>query len=139
MESKSKNIIFRVDASIEMGSGHVMRCLTLADALVDNGAKCYFICREHSGHMLKMIESRGHSVSLLPAPDVKWIPPVAENQLEHVAWLGESMQRDAAQTIAAIDNLNLSCMPEWCVIDHYAIDSKWEDTLKPYYKNHMSP
>lgn len=137
MGNKSKNIIFRVDASIEMGSGHVMRCLTLADALVSNGAKCYFICREHSGHMLKMIESRGYSVSLLPTPDVKRTLLTAENQLEHAAWLGNSMQEDAAQTITAIDNLNLNGMPEWCVIDHYAIDSRWEDTLKPYYRKLM--
>ena len=47
------------------------------------------------------------------------------------------MQGDAAQTITAIDNLNLNSMPEWCVIDHYAIDSKWEDTLKQYYKKLM--
>ncbi len=54
-------IIFRVDASIEMGTGHVMRCLTLADALKEQSAECHFICREHLGHLNALITERGHT------------------------------------------------------------------------------
>ena len=58
---------FRVDASLEIGSGHVMRCLTLADALEAQGANCHFISREHRGHLLELIRQRGHAVTVLPA------------------------------------------------------------------------
>ena len=49
------NVVFRVDASIQMGTGHVMRCLTLADVLKNRGAECYFICREHSSNLISLI------------------------------------------------------------------------------------
>jgi hypothetical protein len=59
-------IAFRTDASLQIGTGQVMRCLTLADALRERGARCTFICRLHSGHLLDMVTQRGHhAVALL--------------------------------------------------------------------------
>ncbi|MCZ2207715.1 hypothetical protein [Cylindrospermopsis raciborskii] len=52
-------ILFRVDASLQMGTGHVMSCLILAQALHDRGADCRFICREHPGHLLEQICQEG--------------------------------------------------------------------------------
>ena len=59
--------IFRVDSSEVIGSGHVMRCLTLADELREQGAECEFICREHEGHMMSLIEQRGYPQSFASA------------------------------------------------------------------------
>ena len=39
-------VTFRADASISMGTGHVMRCATLAEALREGGALITFICAE---------------------------------------------------------------------------------------------
>ena len=40
-------VAIRVDASNQIGTGHLMRCITLAHELTENGAECIFICREH--------------------------------------------------------------------------------------------
>ena len=60
------NITFRADASLQMGSGHVMRCLTLADALKAQGADCHFISREHPGHLLSGRSSKQRRRLRLP-------------------------------------------------------------------------
>ena len=55
-------IVIRVDSSIEMGIGHVMRCLTLAEALKENNTQVEFICREHEGNLIDFIRVKGFKV-----------------------------------------------------------------------------
>ena len=62
-------VVFRCDASINIGTGHVMRCLTLADALQAAGAVCHFMCRAHEGHLLEVIRQRGHQANALAITD----------------------------------------------------------------------
>ncbi|MBD3626209.1 MAG: UDP-2,4-diacetamido-2,4,6-trideoxy-beta-L-altropyranose hydrolase, partial [Rhodobacteraceae bacterium] len=67
-------MVFRVDASVVMGTGHVMRCLTLAEALRTRGAQCRFVTRALPGHQGDRIAAQGHAVTLLPAPDAQDAP-----------------------------------------------------------------
>ena len=55
-------VVFRVDSSLVMGTGHVMRCLTLAQMLKENGADIEFICRKHKGNLIEKIRSGGLDV-----------------------------------------------------------------------------
>lgn len=119
-------ILIRADASVSIGTGHVMRCLTLANALVKKGVTVSFICREHEGHLCCFIEEQGFVVHRLPAPvdDVTF-----EEIPAHASWLGATWQEDADQTGAVIKTLGIK--PEWLVVDHYALDSRWERALRP--------
>ena len=51
-------VMFRADASFSIGSGHVMRCLTLANALNEKGETVEFICRDLPGNLIVYIENK---------------------------------------------------------------------------------
>jgi len=119
-------IIFRTDASQQIGSGHVMRCLTLADELRQRGAEVLFVCREHPGHLISLVEGKGYPVIRLRPADVEYT--VSPEDVAHAAWLGVSWQQDAADTITALGETQ----PQWLVVDCYALDYRWEKTLRPY-------
>ncbi len=112
-------ITFRVDASLQIGTGHVMRCLTLADALVAKGAHCEFICREHSGHLIEHIRSKGYTVHSLA------LHSETDTDLTHSAWLGATQ----AQDVQACAHILAHLQPDWLVVDHYALDARWEGAL----------
>ena len=117
-------VFFRVDASLAAGLGHVMRCLTLAQELREHGATVSFISRKHPGNLCSVIEERGFSVSCLPEPATDM---VFEDTPAHAAWLGACWQEDARQTMALLDATIEK--PDWLVIDHYAIDQRWETAV----------
>lgn len=138
----AQKIAFRTDASLQMGSGHVMRCLTLADALKAQGAECHFISRQHLGHLLAVIAARGYQVNCL-ADQVQKAQAATDNiaieaprllqEPAHAAWLGTTWQNDAQATAAILADLQ----PDWLVVDHYALDQRWETALRPHYQKLM--
>ena len=116
------HLVFRTDASIEIGTGHVMRCLTLADALTQQGHHCVFICRAHSGHLGEFIHSKGYTLHLLPLTDLSATAAQELNWNAHAPWLGTTWQQDADQTLALLKQQKV----DWLVVDHYALDHQWE-------------
>lgn len=125
------SIAFRVDASLEIGTGHVMRCLTLADGLRKNGAKCIFLCRPQLGHLMDLIQQRGHDVIALPELiDEYYLPG---NAHAHASWLGTDWFTDAEDTCDALKFTTV----DWIVVDHYALDQNWEAVLRRNCKNLM--
>lgn len=118
-------VVFRTDASLEIGTGHVMRCLTLADALRAQGGECVFICRPHRGHLLEQIRARGHEVRALSSPSVSFV--ARADDTPHAAWLGLGWARDTEETL----HLTAGERFDWLVVDHYALDQRWEEALRP--------
>jgi UDP-2,4-diacetamido-2,4,6-trideoxy-beta-L-altropyranose hydrolase len=100
-------VVFRADASVKVGSGHVMRCLTLADALRAQGLDTYFLCRPDPGHLGTLIEGRGH----------------------RLAWLPErsTLTSDAGDSSAVLAG---EAPWDWLVVDHYGLDAAWEAQLR---------
>ena len=107
-----------------------MRCLTLADALQERGAKSTFICRPHAGHLLELIQQRGHAAKVLAPADDAYTAPADPC---HAQWLGTDWVSDAEQTKQALDNQTV----DWLVVDHYALDRRWEQAMRPLTRRIM--
>lgn len=124
------NVLIRVDASIEIGTGHVIRCLTLADKLRRHGAEVRFICREHVGHLCELIEINGYPILRLP-----YVLETRELAADtsHSQWLKVSQQQDAVQTKLLLKKEIVDLL----VIDHYAINEVWESILRESAKKIM--
>lgn len=125
-------IAFRTDASVQIGTGHVMRCLTLADALRSEGADCTFICRGHIGHLVNLIRERGHQVMMLAESD-SLQTNASHELLSHAAWLGTDWATDANDSQQAIGSRTV----DWLVVDHYALDHLWEKAMRPFTQKIM--
>lgn len=126
------NIVFRVDASRSMGSGHLMRCLTLANALRARGNHLvHFICRSHPGDLRELLDSRHIPYSMLAEATTQSVPP--DDRDTYTLWLGTSQAEDARQTISALGSL----VPDWLIVDHYALDAQWETDLRSTAKRIM--
>ena len=109
------SIVFRTDASIDIGTGHVMRCLTLSGELGGRGATASFICRKEHGNLIEYIEKKGYRVYPLPAN------------------IDILTDRDLTQKI-----LQEQQKPtDWLIIDHYGIDASWESSLRKFVKKIM--
>jgi UDP-2,4-diacetamido-2,4,6-trideoxy-beta-L-altropyranose hydrolase len=117
------NVVIRADASARMGTGHVMRCATLAQSLQDRGAVPRFVCREHRGNLIAPLRERW-AVHVLPPP----VEPVDIDDEDYAAWLGVPESGDAEETIAALGGEK----PDWMVVDHYGLGRAWEARLRPH-------
>ena len=116
-------VVFRVDASLEMGTGHVMRCLTLANELKQQNHEIVFICRELTGNLILLIK---YPVLVLPKNDN------FQSDGLYLNWLGATQEQDAEKTIKVIPkNTDL------LIVDSYALDEIWHKQLIPYTKKIM--
>lgn len=122
-----RSAVFRGDASLAIGAGHVMRCLTLAEELRELGWATSFVCRDQPGHMIEAVQARGFSVAVLPRGYEEFPPGFAVTP-RHPAWLGVSWKLDVEQTLAALGDE----VPDWLVVDHYGLDSGWESEVRTH-------
>ena len=128
------HIVFRCDASLQIGTGHVMRCLTLANALKQKGHHCTFMCKAHAGNFIEKIKKNGHQAyTLAVAIDGDKQTGDSAYRLDHSHWLGSSQALDATQCKQLLSHHTI----DWLIVDHYSLDYEWESMLRAYAKRIM--
>lgn len=102
-------ILFRADGNSAVGSGHVMRCLSIADAAKQLGEKCIFVTAadDFEAH----ITSRGHEVQVL----------------------GTDYTDMEAEDMPAILE---TYKPSVLFVDSYFVTDKYLSSLQEYCKEH---
>ncbi|MFD1736765.1 UDP-2,4-diacetamido-2,4,6-trideoxy-beta-L-altropyranose hydrolase [Bacillus salitolerans] len=101
-------IVIRVDSSVSLGTGHVMRCLTLANYLKKEGIFSLFLCKDEPGNLISEIRMKGFEVLVLN-------------------YQGEFNQNsDALETLNYLEKLNVNMI----IVDHYGIDRTWESQIR---------
>lgn len=98
-------VVIRADASVEIGMGHVMRCLTLACHLKERGAEIWFMCVDMPGHLAAQIDALGM--------EMIWLTPAEALDL--------SVVRRAVASLAPFDLL---------ILDSYGLDAAWESEIR---------
>jgi UDP-2,4-diacetamido-2,4,6-trideoxy-beta-L-altropyranose hydrolase len=133
-------VVFRADASVSIGTGHIVRCATLAEALratsevanphdaansqisapkpasLSANIDIHFITHAAQGDLNDWLPQKGFTVHILPQGDGN--APVARCELEAV-------QAILSQWPDGVD---------WLVVDHYGLDAPWESAMRPFVR-----
>lgn len=117
------NIVIRVDASVWIGSGHVMRCLVLADSLKNHGYLIRFACLKQTGDMVSFIRERGYNVIELTSPEQLQVP---RSDSDYEAWLQRPQKTDALDFVMCVQYADL------VITDHYGIGRLWHEIIKTH-------
>ena len=86
------NVVFRVDSSTKLGSGHLMCCLALSNELQKQNHKITFICKKLNDNLINLIKHK--TFVLLMQKDIQ-----ADNLF--LCWMDATQDQDAKQTIKA--------------------------------------
>lgn len=118
-------VVIRTDASIEIGTGHVMRCMTLAKQLRNEGATVTFLCRSFPSNSKAFIAQEGFEVVSLPFA----------GEINHIEWIQNNWEQDAKDTKSILKELHQAV--DVLIVDHYGLDARWEQKIKSYVNKIM--
>lgn len=122
------NVLIRVDGSELIGSGHVMRCLTLANQLTCAGVKCTFAMRDSSEFLVDKVEKLGFTVINFNTDITR-----ERHGSEIRPWLKVSQVEDCDALASSLNGL----VYDWVIVDQYALDECWEQRARKFSKHTM--
>jgi len=115
-------VLIRADASETIGTGHLMRCLALADRLRRQGAKITFACAKIPADLAHRITAGGFKYLDVSSPTTPMWTGGPEDVLDIAAQLA-----DLAATRQATTGVF-----DWVIVDHYGLDARWEEETRTW-------
>ncbi len=102
-----RHLCVRADGDGQIGLGHVLRTMTVADELARTGTGVTYLCRSLSPWAATQLERRGFGIQMLELPN------------------GDQAQ-DAQATCAAL----AACGADAVMLDHYGLTETWTEKVK---------
>ncbi len=100
------SILIRADADNRIGAGHVLRCLSLAQACLNQGGQVAFACARIEPKLRDHLQAEGVAVHTLDTEP--------------------GSAADAEKTVGLIDRLK----PTWVIADGYSFGDKYQQAIK---------
>ncbi len=122
-----KNLIIRADANSQIGVGHVMRCLALAQAWRDNGGQVAFVmCDGRSVFASRLAQEHFdlYEIDVEPGSQkdaVETVRLALQNNAQWIVLDGYNFKSDF-QLVVKNAGLKLLCMDDYGHADHYYAD-----------------
>ena len=110
-------IFIRVDSGDEIGTGHAMRCLSLAQTLKKMNFEPCFISKKIRGNISKFFVDKGFTVYYIQSSRL-------------TSKKNEIIKNDAKQTAEII--VKHKSKSSWVLVDHYDLDFRWEKSMRKY-------
>ena len=125
-------VIFRVDSTLSIGTGHLIRCLNLARGFRQRGINSLFVCRAHHDSIHHEIVNDEFPILELPVLSNAVVPTISDSA--YLPWLGCSESSDAIDFIHLVSHQSLIHF-SYLVVDHYAIGSVWESLVSSKFSH----
>jgi len=122
MIKPDKNLFIRADAGTKIGTGHVMRCLVLAENLKKRFNEIFFVSNQIPGNLSDLIENQGYK-----ACHIRGYVHIEGQKLQPNK-LRKRIENDVSQCIKVIEPHKST--KNWLLVDHYGIDHIWESKIR---------
>lgn len=104
------NLAIRADSSESIGTGHIVRCVTLAKELRKLGLKVHFISKSYKGNILGVVKKNRFTLNKIkPELDIK---------------------KDIKETSKILKKYKINLL----ILDNYDLNLVWEKGIKKYLK-----
>ncbi|MDA9943707.1 UDP-2,4-diacetamido-2,4,6-trideoxy-beta-L-altropyranose hydrolase [Paracoccaceae bacterium] len=119
-------LLFRTDVSAKIGTGHLMRCVTIAFEAQRLGWISCFVIRDPEQPTVDLLQSFGIELRILITKHL--LQKSEPKRFAHENWLTVSQEIDAQDTLEIMNEFK----PDWIIVDHYALDKTWYKIVRKF-------